>query len=326
MSKTALITGFTGQDGSYLAELLLEKGYRVVGHVRDPRKLGQSEHLVDRVTTVNFDSQSQREWQHAVATLTPDEIYHLAGVSFVPDSWHDPIGTVNANLNATLHALEAIRNAHPICRLFYACSSEIFGKPTSYPQNELTPIHPQTPYGVTKAASHWMIESYRQKYGVFACSGILFNHESPRRNELFVMRKITRAAAAISLGLQRSLILGDLDVERDWGFAGDFVDCMFRILQSDSPRDYTIGTGRLCSLRRVVETAFNVLKLDWERWVKCDSSLIRSNDKKTVVADCSNAQRYLGWKAKTSLEDLVQMMVLNDLRLLEVRQDSSSAA
>lgn len=316
MGHRALITGVTGQDGYYLTKLLLSKGYSVLGHTRNPQE-APKDLLKLPVTLTNFDLHSSKQWLDTLEENQIDEIYHLAGVSFVPTSWNSPHETIAANLGVTLQILESLRAVTRPTRFFYACSSEVFGQPWSSPQNEETPYRPLNPYGVTKAASLGMIESYRKRYGVFACSGILFNHESPRRAPTFVTRKITQAAAAIRLGLQDRLVLGNLDVARDWGYAADYVECMHSMLAAEHASDFVIGTGKLTSLERVVATAFNLVDLDWKEWVVIDPQFVRANEAKAFVADSSKALRVLGWSATTDFESVIAMMVKHDLHLLQ---------
>ena len=313
MAKRALITGVTGQDGYYLSELLTSKGYDVFGQTRYVGKVVPGL----AAQSISFDLRSQDAWRATLEKYQLDEIYHLAGVSFVPTSWTSPSETIEANIGVTVNILDSMRSVAKPPRLFYACSSEVFGQPNTSPQSEETPFRPLNPYGVTKAASLGMIESYRNKYGLFACSGILFNHESPRRDPTFVTRKITKAVAAIHMGIQDRLVLGNLDVARDWGYAGDYVKCMHKMLQSDSAQDYVIGTGKLTSLERVVEIAFQRVNLDWKDWVSVDPSFVRANDAKTLVADCSKAYNLLGWKANTTIENVIEMMVEFDLQLVQ---------
>lgn len=323
MTKNALITGVTGQDGYYLARLLSSRGYRVFGQSRNLTKarsyLGELP-----ITLISFDLLSADAWAESIGDYRFDEIYHLAGVSFVPTSWANPAETIAANLEVTAHILEAIRLSSVPPRLVYACSSEIFGQPTISPQNEETSFRPLNPYGITKAASFGMIESYRKRYGLFACSGILFNHESPRRAPSFVTRKITKAAAAISLGIQDRLVLGNLDVSRDWGFAADYVDCMHRMLQAEAAEDFVIGSGCLTSLEFVVESAFKRVGLHWQDWVSLDPSFARPNDSRSLVADASKAKEKLGWRSSTTVEELIEMMVDHDLQLLQVGERSAA--
>ena len=315
MSTRALITGVTGQDGYYLAKLLGSQGYEVLGQTRFP-SLVRADLSMLPISFVSFDLQSQQAWKGIIDEFQPDEVYHLAGVSFVPTSWTSPNETIAANIEVTVNILEAMRMVANPPRLFYACSSEVFGQPKCSMQSEETPFRPINPYGVTKAASLGMVESYRNRYGLFACSGILFNHESPRRDPNFVTRKITKAVASIYMGVQDRLVLGNLDVARDWGYAGDYVICMFRMLQSNTADDYVIGTGRLTSLEGVVDKAFQCVGLDWRDWVSVDPSFVRANDAKTLVADSSKALRLLGWQAETSISDVIEMMVEYDLQLI----------
>lgn len=319
----ALITGVSGQDGYYLAKLLISRGYRVFGQARRPAAL-KPDLLSLPITIVEFDLQSASSWQRVLDQYQPNEIYHLAGVSFVPASWAAPHETISANLGVTVNILDAMRSAAFAPRLFFAGTSEVFGKPTTTPQSESTSMRPLNPYGVTKAASIHMIESYRRRFDLFACSGLLFNHESPRRAPSFVTRKITQAAAAISMGYQDQLVLGNLDVSRDWGYAADYVECMYQMLQADTAEDYVIGSGKLTSLEYVVELAFARVGLDWRNWVSIDPSFVRPNDSRTLVADSSKALRNLGWKAKTSVDHLIGMMVDHDVDLL--RTSNSKAA
>ncbi len=321
MKKTALLTGITGQDGYYLASFLRSLNYRVIGLIRS--ESGASKNIPSLEYFLNAPAielrktslLDQSSWNDLVADYQPDEIYHLAGVSFVPDSWNDPIGTVAANVDVTLHILEAIRNCNPTTKMFYACSSEIFGRPTVGPQNEQTALAPNSPYGVTKAASHGMIAAYRQRYNLFACSGILFNHESPRRPTTFVTRKISAATAAIANGQQDSLMLGCLDAQRDWGYAGDFVDCMWRMLQSNHPKDYVIGTGQLTSIRRLLDIAFEHVGLDWNNYVSIDQRFAHSKETNALYADASAAANDLNWRPQTPIDELLRMMVDHDLTL-----------
>ncbi len=321
MSKTAIITGISGQDGYYLAALLNGRGYSVTGLLRK-ETYWQSEavRLLQLDDTISadlrpFELNCQDDWNQLLAELQPDEIYHLAGMSFVPETWLAPVKAIRANTEVTLLILEAIRNYSPHTRLFHACSSEIFGRPEKGPQNENTTLRPISPYGVTKAASHHMIDVYRNKYGLFACSGILFNHESPRRTKTFLTRKISAAAAAIATGQQDQLVLGCLDSSRDWGYAVDFVDCMWRMMQTSVARDYVIGTGRLTSIRTLLDIAFEYVDLRWQNFVTTDPKFARSVDAASVYADSTAAYSELGWRAETNIEQLMQMMVEHDLNL-----------
>jgi len=317
MTNNALITGVAGQDGYYLAKLLLSKGYRVFGQSRNASNartiLGSQP-----IALVSFDLRSEKAWSQAIEEHELDEIYHMSGMSFIPSSWDNPTEVIASNLEVTVHILEAIRAGSRTPRLAFACSSEIFGQPTSMSQNEETAMRPMNPYGVTKAASFGLIESYRKRYGLFVCSGILFNHESPRRDPSFVTRKITKAVAAISQGLQDCLMLGNLEVSRDWGFAEDYMDCMHRMLQNDSPEDFVIGSGRLTRLETFVAMAFNRVGLNWKDWVSIDPSFARPNEPRSLVADASKAKEKLGWQASTQVEELIEMMVDYDLELLQL--------
>lgn len=317
-SKVALITGISGQDGYYLSRYLTDRGYIVIGQTRNPRHIRQ--HLSSQVTLVSFDLHCSIAWKSIFEEYSVDEVYHLAGVSFVPTSWSAPGETIQANLYVTAQLLEALRTSRDAPRLFYASSSEIFGHAQSPIQNESTPMRPVNPYGVTKAASMGMIDCYRKRYDLFASSGILFNHESPRRDPVFVTRKISKGVAAISRGIQDRLILGNLDVQRDWGYAEDFVDCMNKAIRFDSPGDYVIGTGRLVSLRKLVEVAFRHVGLDANAWVSIDPAFARPNDTPPLVADASKARQVLDWTSSTSIEEVICGMVDYDLRLLEEQE------
>ena len=337
--KKALITGVTGQDGSYLAELLLAKGYRVVGHVRPAvalvqsvsgnllrQDLGSSHHLRDRIDVRCFCESSEAEWNALLECVQPDEIYHLAASSSVQESWHWPLQVNHANIDLTTLILEAVRCYSPSSKLFFACSSEIFGVPHESPQDETTPVQPCTPYGVSKAAGHWLIQCYRQRYGLFLCSGILFNHESPRRPESFVSRKITRGAVKIKLGLVESLELGDLSACRDWGYAGDFVDAMWRMLQLDEAHDFVIGSGEMQPTSRLVELAFSQLGLDWRQFVTVNPALIRPNDPRTIMANIEKAKAKLDWAPQTTLNQLIEIMVRADMDALSHFRNNVAAA
>jgi GDPmannose 4,6-dehydratase len=265
-------------------------------------------------------------WQELLKETEPDEIYHLAGISFVPDSWKNPVAVIDANVCVTARILEAMRAFCSGAKMFYACSSEIFGKPNTNTQNEHTAMLPVSPYGVTKLASHRLIDVYREKYQLFACSGILFNHESPRRPMNFVTRKISAAAAAIALGLQDSITLGNIESRRDWGYAGDYVDCMWRMLQAEEPHDYVIGTGRHATVRELLDYAFGSVNLDWDRYLQIDPQFARANDTQAPLADTAAVHRDLGWQATTSLRALMEMMVENDLMLCSQSADQRRAA
>ena len=313
--RTALITGITGQDGSYLAELLLGKGYRVVGIVRrsSTTPYERISHLVDRVELISADLLDQHSLVDAMAECRPDEIYNLAAQSFVQTSWTQPVLTGEFTALGVTRVLEAMRKAAPKSRLYQASSSEMFGKVVETPQRESTPFYPRSPYGVAKVYGHWITVNYRESFGLYAVSGILFNHESPRRGLEFVTRNVTDGVARIKLGLQRELRLGNLDARRDWGFAGDYVDAMWRMLQRDEPTDYVVGTGRTWSVGQLCELAFKSQGLDWKEHVVVDEKFMRPAEVDLLVADPSKAKRELGWEPKVGFEQLVQMMVDADL-------------
>ena len=313
--KTALITGITGQDGSYLAELLLDKGYRVIGIVRRSsttpyERIG---HLVDRVELVSADLLDQTSLTDAFADFEIDEIYNLAAQSFVQTSWTQPVLTGEFTALGVTRMLEAMKKAAPKARFYQASSSEMFGKVVQTPQKESTPFYPRSPYGVAKVYGHWITVNYRESFGLYAVSGILFNHESPRRGLEFVTRKVTDAVARIKLGLATEVKLGNLDSRRDWGFAGDYVDAMWRMLQQDDPDDYVIGTGHTCSVRDLCETAFSHAGLDYQEYVKQDPKFFRPAEVDLLVADPSKAREKLGWQPKVAFKQLVEMMVDADL-------------
>jgi GDPmannose 4,6-dehydratase len=313
--KTALITGITGQDGSYLAELLLAKGYRVVGIVRrsSTTPYERIAHLVDRVELLSADLLDQTSLMDAIAEVKPDEIYNLAAQSFVATSWTQPVLTGEFTAIGVTRLLEAMRRTVPKARFYQASSSEMFGKVIETPQKESTPFYPRSPYGVAKVYGHWITVNYRESFGLYAVSGILFNHESPRRGLEFVTRKVTDAVARIKLGLADELRMGTLDARRDWGFAGDYVDAMWRMLQADTPADYVIGTGETWSVRQLVEEAFGYQDLDWQRYVKQDPRFNRPAEVDLLVADPSKAKRELGWEPTVRFRELVRMMVDADL-------------
>ena len=316
--RTALITGITGQDGSYLAELLLEKGYEVVGVVRRTshdsyERIG---HLLDRVQIVPADLLDQHSLTSVVRDAKPDEVYNLAAQSFVPTSWAQPVLTGEFTALGVTRLLEAVRLAHPAARFYQASSSEMFGKAQETPQRETTPFYPRSPYGVAKVYGHWITVNYRESYGLYAVSGILFNHESPRRGLEFVTRKVSHGVARIVKGRAHEIQLGNLDARRDWGFAGDYVDAMWRMLQQPKPADYVVGTGATHSVRELCEVAFSHAGLDWKRHVKVDPRFVRPAEVDLLQADPSKATRDLGWVPQTSFADLVRMMVDADLERL----------
>ena len=312
---TALITGVTGQDGSYLAELLLSKGYRVVGVVRrsSTTPYERIAHLVDRVELVSADLLDQHSLVEAIAACEPDEIYNLAAQSFVQTSWAQPVLTGEFTALGVTRMLEAMRRVAPKARFYQASSSEQFGKVLETPQRETTPFYPRSPYGVAKVYGHWITVNYRESYGLYAVSGILFNHESPRRGLEFVTRKVTDAAARISLGFQRELRLGTLEARRDWGFAGDYVEAMWRMLQRPTPDDYVIGTGATHSVRELCELAFARVGLDWRQYVVQDERFMRPAEVDLLVADAGKAREHLGWTPNVNFRGLVEMMVDADV-------------
>jgi GDPmannose 4,6-dehydratase len=316
-----MITGVTGQDGSYLAELLLQKGYEVVGVVRrtSHHSYERVEHLLDRIRLVHADLLDQHSLTQAVADTQPDEVYNLAAQSYVPTSFSQPVLTGEFTALGVTRILEAIRLAHPSARFYQASSSEMFGKVRETPQNELTPFYPRSPYGVAKVYGHWITVNYRESYGVYAVSGILFNHESPRRGMEFVTRKVSDGVARIKLGLARELRLGNLEAHRDWGYAGDYVDAMWRMLQQPEPRDYVIGTGVMHSVRDLVEIAFQHAGLDWRDHVVTDPAFIRPAEVDVLLADPARASTELGWTPTVGFSALVRMMVDADLERLRRR-------
>lgn len=316
--RVALITGITGQDGSYLAELLLEKGYRVVGMVRrsSAENFYRIEHIRDRIELEQADLLDQYSLIDVLKRVRPEEVYNLAAMSFVPTSWSQPVLTTEFDAVGVTRILEAIRLTNPDARFYQASSSEMFGKVREVPQRETTPFHPRSPYGVAKVYGHHITVNYRESYGLFACSGILFNHESPRRGKEFVTRKVTDGVARIKLGLADQLKLGNLTAHRDWGFAGDYVRAMWLMLQQDAPDDYVVATGESHSVQDLVELAFAHVGLDWKKHVVEDPSLIRPAEVDTLLGDWSHAREKLGWKPAVSFAQLVQMMVDSDLALL----------
>ncbi len=313
--KTALITGITGQDGSYLAELLLAKGYRVVGVVRrsSTTPYERIAHLVDKIELVSADLLDQTSLTDVVEATKPAEIYNLAAQSFVQTSWQQPVLTGEFTALGVTRMLEAMRKAAPEARFYQASSSEQFGKVVETPQRESTPFYPRSPYGVAKVYGHWITVNYRESFNLFAVSGILFNHESPRRGLEFVTRKISDGVARIKLGMQRELRLGNIDARRDWGFAGDYVDAMWRMLQLDSPDDFVIGTGETYSVRDFLEAAFNVVGLDYREFIVHDERFFRPAEVDLLVADPAKAKAQLGWTPTVNLARLVEMMVEADL-------------
>jgi GDPmannose 4,6-dehydratase len=315
----ALITGVTGQDGSYLAELLLGKGYEVIGVVRrtSHHSYERIDHLLDRLTILPADLLDQHSLTTVIGETRPDEVYNLAAQSYVPTSWNQPVLTGEFTALGVTRILEAIRLAWPQARFYQASSSEMFGKAVETPQRETTPFYPRSPYGVAKVYGHWITVNYRESYGLYAVSGILFNHESPRRGIEFVTRKVSDGVARIRLGLARELRLGNLEARRDWGFAGDYVEAMWRMLQQPSPRDYVVGTGETHTVRELVEIAFSHAGLDWREFVKTDQRFMRPAEVDTLKADPTRARTELGWKPTVDFATLVKMMVDADLERLK---------
>jgi GDPmannose 4,6-dehydratase len=313
--KTALITGITGQDGSYLAELLLSKGYRVVGIVRrsSTTPYERIAHLVDKIELLSADLLDQTSLMDAIGATEPDEIYNLAAQSFVATSWTQPVLTGEFTAIGVTRLLEAAKRAAPKARFYQASSSEQFGQVQETPQKETTSFYPRSPYGVAKVYGHWITVNYRESFGMFAVSGILFNHESPRRGLEFVTRKISDAVARIKLGHATELRLGNLQSHRDWGYAGDYVDAMWRMLQQDQADDYVIGTGEKWTVQQFCEEAFSYVDLDWREFVKTDQKFIRPAEVELLVADSSKAKRVLKWEPKVHFRELVRMMVDADL-------------
>jgi GDPmannose 4,6-dehydratase len=319
MARSALITGITGQDGSYLAELLLEEGYEVHGMVRraSTEKFDRIEHLRDRITLHQGDLLDQRSLVDTLRASQPQEIYNLAAMSFVAVSWLQPTLTAEFTGVGVTRMLEAVREATPEARFYQASSSEMFGKVLEIPQTETTPFYPRSPYGVAKAYGHFITVNYRESYNLFACCGILFNHESERRGLEFVTRKITWHAAAIKHGLRDELALGNLDAQRDWGYAKDYVVAMYLMLQQDEPEDYVIATGETNTVRECVQIAFDEAAVpDWERYVKIDPAFLRPAEVDQLIGDPAKAKAKLGWEPKTSFEELIRLMTRSDLKLL----------
>jgi len=316
MPPKALITGITGQDGAYLADLLLEKGYEVHGMVRrsSTENFERISHLRGKMVLHQADLLDQLSIVNLIRTVRPREVYNLAAQSFVPTSWLQPLLTGEFTALGVTRMLEAVRLVDPEIRFYQASSSEMFGAVKEEPQNESTPFWPRSPYGVAKVYGHWITVNYRESYDIFACSGILFNHESPRRGKEFVTRKITHAVARIKLGLQDKLLLGNLEAKRDWGFAGDYVRAMWLMLQQDKPDDYVVATGRQHSVGELVELAFGYAGLDWKEHVQIDPELFRPAEVNTLCGDASKARAVLGWEPAVTFPELVRMMVEADLK------------
>ncbi|MBW4648684.1 MAG: GDP-mannose 4,6-dehydratase [Kastovskya adunca ATA6-11-RM4] len=326
MVKTALITGITGQDGYYLSRLLLKQGYRVAGLMPPQRQasLARLGELANEIKVCAVDLTDAPGLLAVVEQLQPQEIYNLAAPSFVPDSWNDPLGTLDLVTGTATRLLAAVRQLGIDTRFYQASSSEMFGKVDCSPQDEDTPFRPMNPYAAAKVHAHWTMVHHRQRYGLFACSGILYNHESSRRPPAFVTRKVSLAAAAIKLGLSQNLEMGNLDAKRDWGYAGDHVKAMWRMLQVDQPEDYVIGTGELHSVRQLVTTAFESVGLDWTRYVVVDPKFLRPDEHFQLVANPAKAKRNLEWEPQVSFEVLIEKMVLKDLERLQSGAISAS--
>jgi GDPmannose 4,6-dehydratase len=321
MAKRALITGITGQDGSYLAELLLDQGYEVFGMIRrlSAPNVERIEHLLDRVTLKPADLLDQLSLLRLLDEVRPHELYNLAAMSFVPASWDQPMLTGEFNSQGVTRILDAIRRVDPGIRFYQASSSEMFGKVREVPQTELTPFYPRSPYGVSKVFAHYITVNYRESYNLFAVSGMLFNHESPRRGIEFVTRKVSDGVARVKLGLADSLPIGNLDAQRDWGFAGDYVRAMWLMLQQDQPDDYVIATGVCHSVRELVEIAFARVGLDWQKYVKVDPALLRPAEVDHLLGDSSKARKALGWSPQVDFRRLVEMMVDADVERVSAK-------
>jgi len=320
--KKALITGITGQDGSYLAEFLLEQGYEVHGIIRriaieDPEhRLWRIKHLSDKLVLHSGSMESYASVFNIIEKVKPDEFYHLAAQSFVSYSFEDAFSTLNTNINGTLHVLSAIKEKMPDCKFYFAGSSEMFGLVRETPQSESTPFHPRSPYGISKVAGFHLTQNYREAYNIFACNGILFNHESPRRGFEFVTRKITRAVAEIKLGKRKQLSLGNIDAKRDWGYAGDYVKAMWLMLQQKEPDDYVIATGKAYSVKEFAKMAFEYVGLTWQDYVVLDDKFYRPAEVNLLKGDSSKANKKLGWQPTVNFDKLVAMMVELDLKEL----------
>ncbi|MBT3344836.1 MAG: GDP-mannose 4,6-dehydratase [Gemmatimonadetes bacterium] len=316
--RRALVTGITGQDGSYLAELLLEKDYDVFGLVRRSSTVNfeRIEHIQDDINLLSGDLLDQNSLMYAIQKARPQEVYNLGAQSFVPASWEQPLLTGEITGLGTTRLLEAIRSTDPSIRFYQASTSELFGKVQESPQSETTPFYPRSPYGVSKMYAHWITINYRESYDMYACAGILFNHESPRRGLEFVTRKISNGVARIKHGLTDKLALGNLDARRDWGFAGDFVRAMWMMLQEDSPEDYVIATGQDRTIREFCEVAFGAAGLNWEDHVVIDEAFFRPAEVEILTGDPTKAQKELGWRPEVSFEEMVRLMVENDLEVV----------
>ena len=322
MAKKAIITGITGQDGSYLAEFLLSKGYEVYGLIRRTStvRYERIRHIQDQILLIPGDMSDQTSLNQAIRDVQPDEVYNLAAQSFVQTSFGQPVFTGDVTALGVTRILDAIRTVKPDIRFYQASSSEMFGKVQEVPQTERTPFYPRSPYGVAKVYGHWITVNYRESYNLHASSGILFNHESPRRGLEFVTRKVSYHAAMIKLGMANELRIGNLEAQRDWGFAGDYVEAMWLMMQQDQPSDYVVATGETHSVQRLLEVAFSTLDMDWQNYTVQDERFMRPAEVDLLVGDPSRAKAELGWKPKVSFEGLVQMMVESDVQLLKTGQ------
>lgn len=318
-AKRALITGITGQDGSYLAELLLDKGYEVYGLLRrtTTHSFERISHIQDRLTLLPGDLTDLTSLLYVLREARPQEVYNLAAQSFVPASWAQPVLTGDVTALGVTRILDAIRIADPSIRFYQASSSEMFGQVQAVPQTETTPFYPRSPYGVAKVYGHWITVNYRESYNLHATSGILFNHESPRRGLEFVTRKVTNSVARITLGMTKELRLGNLDAQRDWGFAGDYVEAMWRMLQQDQPDDYVVATGSTHTVQRLCEVAFGCVDLDWRKYVVQDERFMRPAEVDLLIGDNTKARTKLGWEPKVSFEQLIEMMVKSDISYIK---------
>lgn len=318
MAKKALITGITGQDGSYLAEFLLSKGYDVYGMVRRTSTVyyERIQHIQDNIQLIQGDLSDQTSLNSAIQQVQPDEVYNLGAQSFVPTSWNQPVFTGEITGLGVTRILDAIHSVKPDTRFYQASSSEMFGKVREVPQTEMTPFYPRSPYGVAKVYGHWITVNYRESYDLYACSGILFNHESPRRGLEFVTRKVTFNVAKIKLGLSNELRIGNLDSQRDWGFAGDYVQAMWLMLQQDEPDDYVVATGATHSVQRLLEVAFGAVDLDWQNYAVQDERFMRPAEVDLLVGSPAKAHSKLGWEPSVTFEEMIQMMVEADLERL----------
>jgi GDPmannose 4,6-dehydratase len=324
----ALITGITGQDGSYMAEFLLSKGYEVYGIVRrsSVKKFDRLESIMDEIELVEGDLTDQSSLDSVIHSVQPDEVYNLAAQSFVPVSWNQPVLTGDVTGLGVIRILEALRRHRPQAKFLQASSSEMFGKVRETPQTERTPFYPRSPYGVAKVFGHYITVNYRESYGLFACSAMSFNHESPRRGVEFVSRKVTHQVARIKCGLATKLLMGNLEAKRDWGFAGDYVRAMWLMLQQEKPEDYVLATGKIHSIRELLEAAFDVAGLNWEEYVEIDPKLIRPAEVDLLCGDATKAREKLGWEPEIGFQELIRMMVEADLETLQPAESGFATA